>query len=319
MLNLTKQGLSADSEVLSLNSNSVFADNKKSHPCESEDLGRIILSSRDSRAYGSKMTGKKIGSKMTGKNIGSRMTVKCESGLLSICAADAPQFSSAVYNKGTQARKLQAGAAQSGRSMIEMLGVLAIIGVLSVGGIAGYSKAMTKFKINKTIDQVSQIVGNIRTLYGTQKGYNGLASWDTSGIKIIKKAHLVPDEMWNTAGTGLENPFGGNVLIGNQSKKSGADDHKAFDILYDGLPEEACMELATYDWGSGSSSGLLAIGIPWISIDGTFSGCTGSKSASQVIACPNGSTLSVPMPVDVAATACNCSGSDTCSIGWKFY
>ena len=27
---------------------------------------------------------------------------------------------------------------QSGRSMIEMLGVLAIIGVLSVGGIAGY-------------------------------------------------------------------------------------------------------------------------------------------------------------------------------------
>ena len=35
----------------------------------------------------------------------------------------------------------------AGRSMIEMLGVLAIIGVLSVGGIAGYSKAMTKFKI----------------------------------------------------------------------------------------------------------------------------------------------------------------------------
>ena len=43
---------------------------------------------------------------------------------------------------------------QDGRSMIEMLGVLAIIGVLSVGGIAGYSKAMMKFKINKTIDQM---------------------------------------------------------------------------------------------------------------------------------------------------------------------
>ena len=34
---------------------------------------------------------------------------------------------------------------QSGRSMIEMLGVLAIIGVLSVGGISGYSKAMAKY------------------------------------------------------------------------------------------------------------------------------------------------------------------------------
>ncbi|MBO6281601.1 MAG: hypothetical protein J6N49_03615 [Alphaproteobacteria bacterium] len=60
-----------------------------------------------------------------------KMTSLClQSGLLSICATDAPQFSSAVYNQSTQARKLQAGAAQSGRSMIEMLGVLAIIGVL---------------------------------------------------------------------------------------------------------------------------------------------------------------------------------------------
>lgn len=38
---------------------------------------------------------------------------------------------------------------ENGRSMIEMLGVLAIIGVLSVSGIAGYSKAMEKFKRNK--------------------------------------------------------------------------------------------------------------------------------------------------------------------------
>ena len=37
----------------------------------------------------------------------------------------------------------------AGRSMVEMLGVLAIIGVLSVGAIAGYGKAMTKYKLNK--------------------------------------------------------------------------------------------------------------------------------------------------------------------------
>ena len=34
---------------------------------------------------------------------------------------------------------------ESGRSMVEMLGVLAIIGVLSVGGIAGYTTAINKF------------------------------------------------------------------------------------------------------------------------------------------------------------------------------
>ena len=37
---------------------------------------------------------------------------------------------------------------ESGRSMIEMLGVLAIIAVLTVGGIAGYSKAMMMCRSN---------------------------------------------------------------------------------------------------------------------------------------------------------------------------
>lgn len=54
---------------------------------------------------------------------------------------------------------------EQGRSMIEMLGVLAIVGVLSVGGIAGYSKAMAKFKTNKVIDQINTISTNVRTLY----------------------------------------------------------------------------------------------------------------------------------------------------------
>ena len=41
---------------------------------------------------------------------------------------------------------------QSGRSMVEMLGVLAIIGVLSVGGIAGYSLSMRRHRANQVAD-----------------------------------------------------------------------------------------------------------------------------------------------------------------------
>ena len=52
------------------------------------------------------------------------------------------------------------GANSFGRSMIEMLGVLAIIGVLSVGGIAGYSKAMEKWKINKVISEYTYFMFN---------------------------------------------------------------------------------------------------------------------------------------------------------------
>lgn len=45
---------------------------------------------------------------------------------------------------------------QTGRSMVEMLGVLAVMGVLSVGGIYGYSIAMTKNKANELLAEASK-------------------------------------------------------------------------------------------------------------------------------------------------------------------
>ena len=49
---------------------------------------------------------------------------------------------------------------ECGRSMIEMLGVLVIIGVLSVGAIAGYSKAMKKHKLNVQAQGLSLLLQN---------------------------------------------------------------------------------------------------------------------------------------------------------------
>ena len=67
---------------------------------------------------------------------------------------------------------------QSGRSMIEMLGVLAIIGVLSAAGLYGYQKAMMKHKANKTINQMATIINNIHTAFSnsasSQKPYSGM-------------------------------------------------------------------------------------------------------------------------------------------------
>ena len=48
------------------------------------------------------------------------------------------------------------GQGQSGRSMVEMLGVLAIVGVLSVGAIGGYSYAMNKHRTNELIYEATK-------------------------------------------------------------------------------------------------------------------------------------------------------------------
>ena len=45
---------------------------------------------------------------------------------------------------------------ENGRSLIEMLGVLAIIGVLSVGGLSGYTMAMNRHRANQILDYVSR-------------------------------------------------------------------------------------------------------------------------------------------------------------------
>ena len=45
--------------------------------------------------------------------------------------------------------------AQSGRSMVEMLGTLAVMGVLSIGGIMGYSYAMDKYRANEVMNDVN--------------------------------------------------------------------------------------------------------------------------------------------------------------------
>ncbi len=59
-----------------------------------------------------------------------------------------------------------------GRSMIEMLGVLAIIAVLTVGGIAGYSKAMKKYQANKVVGEIIQVLVKWKELSENDNWYN---------------------------------------------------------------------------------------------------------------------------------------------------
>ena len=50
---------------------------------------------------------------------------------------------------------------QTGRSMIEMLGVLAIVGVLSVGAIAEFGKAMYKWKAIKCAEEYNLFISEM--------------------------------------------------------------------------------------------------------------------------------------------------------------
>ena len=82
---------------------------------------------------------------------------------------------------------------ECGRSMIEMLGVLAIIAVLSVGGIAGYSKAMEKFKLNKAMDEYSYLIyGLLEHLDEIKYSTKSRDGNDTPVVELANNLNLVP-------------------------------------------------------------------------------------------------------------------------------
>lgn len=75
---------------------------------------------------------------------------------------------------------------ESGRSMVEMLGVLAIIGVLSIGGIAGYTLAMDKYRANENLATGSQCV----ILAQSDNGGNGIQAGDNHAVNCATKYKL---------------------------------------------------------------------------------------------------------------------------------
>ncbi|MBR3913547.1 MAG: hypothetical protein IKJ28_04875 [Alphaproteobacteria bacterium] len=67
------------------------------------------------------------------------------------------------YQMDTPTRsKYDRKTAQSGRSMVETIGVLAVIGVLTIGGIAGYNYGINKYRAN-------QVLQDIRLIYQETK------------------------------------------------------------------------------------------------------------------------------------------------------
>ena len=211
--------------------------------------------------------------------------------------------------------------AQTGRSMIEMLGVLAIIGVLSVGGLVGYSKAMERYRVNETINQITYIVQNTRDLFKTQPNlYYGLSFDDSKSMsdtehpnrKLDDKAKIFPTSLVKNDYKDL---FGGTITF-YASGKFSREDGKAFVIMFEQIPQEACIELATRDWQSGL--GLVAMKVRGsttsINIQNSLLGrCTSSYKQGEVVICGK----DMPLSIEQAVKACDIKKVNW--IAWKFY
>ena len=112
---------------------------------------------------------------------------------------------------------------ETGRSMVEMLGVLAVIGVLSVGGIMGYKYGMMKYRVNETVNELNMMANT----YGIQ-------------MQQMTEEQTMPTdgELLNEEGAITRMGYGYEVL--------GFDDH--FEITLFDIPTEICEQLQKTGW-----------------------------------------------------------------------
>ena len=131
---------------------------------------------------------------------------------------------------------------EKGRSMVEMLGVLAIIGILSAGALAGYQKAMAKQKANKTINQMAHIVNNIRTAVTHQKEYGEIRT------QLAIDLNVFPAEMITTENNQkvVRNVYKGKVEV------VGHPDTETFTVDMGELPKDVAVAISTMDWGANN-------------------------------------------------------------------
>ena len=188
---------------------------------------------------------------------------------------------------------------ESGRSMIEMLGVLAIIGVLSVGGIAGYSQAMSKYKVSKTTDQIQTMVTNIRTLFAGQRSYKGLTGENAYTMGILT------DETWD--GTNASNAYGGEIILSTFTDPT----PHYFAITYNGLSQDACVRMSMSDWGD-ASSGL--VGLYVLGADGAALSAIPAAGDHTFLTADK----AVPLSLTDAVSACKGDTDNTSSITWIY-
>ena len=75
---------------------------------------------------------------------------------------------------------------EQGRSMVEMLGVLAVVGVLSAGGIAGYTYAMDRHRTNELLNEASKraVVVASQIASGRTPSLAEFGTGETAGGKI---------------------------------------------------------------------------------------------------------------------------------------
>jgi len=187
---------------------------------------------------------------------------------------------------------------QFGRSMIEMLGVLSVVGVLSVGGLSVVNSAQQRKNEGQLVADTAQIAMISKKLACQ---YDDAYSTYTN---FLNRSEAIPSNLtYNSSSNQIEG------VMDSITKVTGND--KYFAVSVEGINESACIKMATTDWGKRNSNGCLGVSIG----ANDLSTCMLSGNcASSAFAVTSNDASKYPMSAATAAT--HCSGNNNTVKVW---
>ena len=135
---------------------------------------------------------------------------------------------------------------ESGRSMVEIVGVLAVMGLITAGAFVLIRSGGATQKRSRAMDDVAVIAENIRGLYAESDDFKDLTDNDAKGTVLIDALYL------NTA-----TPFGGKTSY----TVVRTDDAQGFVVKLSGLTIQDCSALAAAAWPNSTSGAKCSKGI----------------------------------------------------------
>lgn len=142
---------------------------------------------------------------------------------------------------------------ETGASMIEVLGVFAIISMISVGLYSGIASIRSKITLQQQQTQISDIVKGMREQFSSfQPSSNGVLS----ASKLYEIGILNARDV---NGDNAHHLFGSSMYISNNAGSSVLDPYFEITLSAGTMPPSICIDLLTADWGNDPSSGLMKI------------------------------------------------------------
>lgn len=150
---------------------------------------------------------------------------------------------------------MKKSSSQSGYTLIESIGFIAVITMVAISIISVVSHMLDRYRNSRLTSQIVELQKNINARFAAVGNYEKLK------LSLLKNEKLAPADM-NWSGNTLYHKYSGKVTVGlysstiTKQKLANAD---SYYIQFADVPKNACIELAIQNWAHDRTSNLVAM------------------------------------------------------------